>query len=208
MSEQDLKCDPYNLIITGVGGQGNVLASRMIGDMLSLQGFDITIGETFGASQRGGSVMSHLRASHNGSHSPQIPEGKAHMILSLEPTEALRVLKVYGNPEVQVITNTRPLRSVGVISGELKYPNIEEITDWLNRFSSKAWLLDTTDGATDLGNPIFSNVMMVGALSAVKELPLEASIFETVIRSRMSEEKVAVNLKAFDLGRQMIENIS
>ena len=63
MSKLPLKHDPYNLIITGVGGQGNVLASRMVGDMLSLKGLEVTIGETFGASQRGGSVMSHLRAS-------------------------------------------------------------------------------------------------------------------------------------------------
>ena len=70
MSKLPLKHDPYNLIITGVGGQGNVLASRMVGDMLSLKGLEVTIGETFGASQRGGSVMSHLRASTHESQSP------------------------------------------------------------------------------------------------------------------------------------------
>lgn len=77
MNTITLQHDPYNLIITGVGGQGNVLASRMVGDMLSRKGFDITIGETFGASQRGGSVMSHIRISKKGSLSPQIPKGKA-----------------------------------------------------------------------------------------------------------------------------------
>ena len=97
MTAAVLKYDPYNLIITGVGGQGNVLASRMVGDMLARKGFDITIGETFGASQRGGSVMSHLRISQKGACSPQIPLGMAHMVVSLEPTEALRVLKNYGS---------------------------------------------------------------------------------------------------------------
>ncbi len=67
MTTTELKADPYNLIITGVGGQGNVLASRMIGNMLSAKGLFVTIGETFGASQRGGSVMSHLRISNKSS---------------------------------------------------------------------------------------------------------------------------------------------
>jgi len=98
MKPSALGHDPYNLIITGVGGQGNVLASRVIGDMMSELGYTITIGETFGASQRGGSVMSHLRCS-KGVLSPQIPRGKAHLVVALEPSEAIRVLKDYcGKP--------------------------------------------------------------------------------------------------------------
>ncbi len=205
MNTKSLQHDPYNLIITGVGGQGNVLASRMVGDMLSRQGFDITIGETFGASQRGGSVMSHLRVSRNGSLSPQIPLGRAHMVVSLEPTEALRVLKAYGNPGVKVITNMRPVRSMGVISGEQTYPAPETIMDWINQFSSAAWFLDTTETATRLGNPIFGNVMLVGALAKTGDLPLGREIFEAVVRSRMPESKVPVNLEAFDAGVGMIE---
>ena len=204
MNTAALKHDPYNLIITGVGGQGNVLASRMVGDMLSRQGFDVTIGETFGASQRGGSVMSHLRISRKGSYSPQIPLGRAHMIVSLEPTEALRVLKSYGNPDVQVITNMRPVRSIGVISGEQTYPNRETIMTWITDFSAGAWFLDTTDTATRLGNPIFGNVLLVGALAKTGALPLDRADFEAVVRSRMPESKVAVNLAAFDAGSEMI----
>ena len=81
--ENILRCDPYNLIIAGVGGQGNVLASRVVGDMIIHQGYRVTIGETFGASQRGGSVMSHLRISAQSGCSPQIPKGKAHMVVAL-----------------------------------------------------------------------------------------------------------------------------
>ena len=101
MEKTTLLCDPYNVIITGVGGQGNVMASRVLGNMLSVKGLQITIGETFGASQRGGSVMSHLRISAGSTWSPQIPEGCAHMVVALEPIEALRVLMVYGNPQNQ-----------------------------------------------------------------------------------------------------------
>lgn len=204
MSPAQLNHDPYNLIITGVGGQGNVLASRMVGDMLSRQGFDITIGETFGASQRGGSVMSHLRVSTKGSRSPQISRGRAHMVVSLEPTEALRVLKTYGNPEVRVITNMRPVRSMGVISGEQTYPDLDQLKAWLEQFSEKAWFLDTTRAVTRLGNPIFANVMLVGALSKASDLPLDREIFAAVVQDRMPAGKVAINLTAFDMGREMV----
>lgn len=205
MNTTALQHDPYNLIITGVGGQGNVLASRMVGDMLSRQGFDITIGETFGASQRGGSVMSHLRISHKGSLSPQIPLGRAHMVVSLEPTEALRVLKDYGNPAVKTITNMRPVRAMGVISGEETYPLPETIMAWINKFTSAAWFLDTTETAIRLGNPVFGNVMLVGALAKTGDLPLDRKIFEAVVRSRMPASKVPVNLKAFDAGAKMVD---
>jgi indolepyruvate ferredoxin oxidoreductase beta subunit len=206
MNTTDLKHDPYNLIITGVGGQGNVLASRMVGDMLSRLGFDITIGETFGASQRGGSVMSHLRISRKGSHSPQIPAGRAHMVVSLEPAETLRVLRGYGNPNVKVITNMRPVRPAGVISGAQTYPAPETIMGWIRDFSENAWFLDTTETATRMGNPIFGNVMLVGALAKTGELPLDRDTFEAVVTNRMPESKVPVNLEAFDVGGGMIED--
>ena len=205
MNTTTLKHDPYNLIITGVGGQGNVLASRMVGDMLSRRGFDITIGETFGASQRGGSVMSHLRISRKGSLSPQIPMGRAHMVVSLEPVEALRVMKDYGNPQVKVITNMRPVCAIGVISGEETYPSPETIMAWINKYAAKAWFLDTTETATRLGNPIFGNVMLVGALARACDLPLDRDLFETVVKSRMPASKVQVNLDAFDAGGQLIQ---
>jgi len=92
MSAVSLAKDPYNIIITGVGGQGNVLASRLLGGMLAGKGYLVTIGETFGASQRGGSVMSHLRISGKSVASPQIPRGRADVIVSLEPAEAVRVM--------------------------------------------------------------------------------------------------------------------
>ena len=151
MNHVSLPYDPYNIIITGVGGQGNVMASRVVGNMLSRQGLQVTIGETFGASQRGGSVMSHLRISAASTFSPQIPKGKAHMIVALEPTEAIRVLRDYGNPEVAVLCNTRPIQSIGVISGEQTYPALKEIREWVRELSLSSWFIDATEEALKLG---------------------------------------------------------
>jgi indolepyruvate ferredoxin oxidoreductase beta subunit len=199
-----LSSDPFNLIITGVGGQGNVLASRVVGNMLMGQGLYVTIGETFGASQRGGSVMSHLRVSADSNFSPQIPKGKAHMVVALEPTEALRVLRDYGNPDVKVICNMRPIHAVGVISGEMEYPAHEDLKKWIQALSTMAWFVNATDEAMKLGNPIFGNIMLVGALSATGMLPLDRKGFEKVISRIMPATKVEINLTAFDQGVGMI----
>lgn len=199
-----LSSDPFNLIITGVGGQGNVLASRVVANMLMGQGLYVTIGETFGASQRGGSVMSHLRISAESNFSPQIPKGKAHMVVALEPTEALRVLRDYGNPDVKVICNMRPIHAVGVISGEMEYPSHDDLKKWIQTLSTKAWFINATDEAMKLGNPIFGNIMLVGALAATGTLPLNREGFEKVITRTMPATKVEINLTAFDQGKGMI----
>ena len=199
-----LRCDPYNLIIAGVGGQGNVLASRVLGDMMIHQGYKVTIGETFGASQRGGSVMSHLRISAQGGFSPQMPEKKAHMVVALEPMEAIRVLAVYGNPDVRVLCNTRPIQSVGVICGEQMYPETEQMIKWITSLAAEAKFFDTTTDALALGNPIFGNIMAMGALSSTGDLPMSPAVFEQVIKQKVAVDKVAINLKAYKIGKEMI----
>lgn len=203
MNSNRLSYDPFNLIITGVGGQGNVLGSRLIGNVLACKGYAITIGETFGASQRGGSVMSHMRISAHGSFSPQIPKGRAHMVVSLEPLEAVRVLSDYGNPDVHAIVNTRPLHPAGVIAGNIPYPSIDEMKTWIRELCEKAWFMDATEGAMALGSAIFTNIIMTGALSGSGALPLEPDDFKRVITEQFSPEKASLNMKAFDIGYQM-----
>jgi indolepyruvate ferredoxin oxidoreductase beta subunit len=206
MERAVLSYDPYNLIITGVGGQGNVLSSRMVGDMLSQLGFFVTIGETFGASQRGGSVMSNLRISAESCFSPQIPRGRAHMIVALEPIEALRVLRDYGNPGVKVLCNTRPIHPIGVICGEQTYPSFEDIRKWIGQLAERTWFIDATEAALNLGNPVFGNIISVGALAATGVLPLDEDTFKEVLQRNMPPDKVTMNVTAYDLGATMVHS--
>lgn len=197
--------DPFNLIITGVGGQGNVMASRVIGNMLSKQGYLVTIGETFGASQRGGSVMSHLRISRKATFSPLIARGRAHMVMSLEPSEALRVLSDYGNPGIKVITNVRSVHSVGVISGEQTYTELDQLKEWINELSDESWYVNATELAIEkMGHPIFGNILLLGALAKVSPLPLSREDFESVISQTLPKSKVGINMQAFDMGAEVI----
>jgi len=204
MALANLAKDPYSIIITGVGGQGNVLASRILGSMLVNKGYFVTIGETFGASQRGGSVMSHLRVSGQSCWSPQIPVGTADVIASLEPIEAVRVLADYGNPSVRVLTNTRPIYPVNVIKGETTYPALDELKASIQSLVPGALFIDATEEAIKLGDAIFANIIMLGALHGMHILPLERADFAQTIAERVKKDKVAINMQAFDIGAALI----
>jgi indolepyruvate ferredoxin oxidoreductase, beta subunit len=196
--------DPYNIVITGVGGQGNVMASRVLANMLVRRGFTVTIGETFGMSQRGGSVMSHIRVSSTAVWSPQIPKGRADLIVAIEPIEAIRVLFDYGNPSVKALVNMRPIYPVGVITGEAEYPAPERIREAVTALAGTARFLDATDEAVNLGNPILGNIIMIGAVAGLGELPIDGDLFEAVIREGMPAARIEGNLRAFAIGAEAV----
>ena len=192
--------DPLNVIVTGVGGQGNVLVSQFMGRALVRAGYHVTIGETYGASQRGGAVMSHLRISRQAQYGPLIPAGQADVILGLEPVETLRVLAQYGNPAVIVITNSRPVYPLSVAIGAARYPTVDEIMTALEELSSSAWLINATDIAVELGAPILANVVMVGALVGAGLLPVGSEEIELEFQESLPGDRLELNLKAFRRG--------
>jgi indolepyruvate ferredoxin oxidoreductase beta subunit len=192
--------EPLNIIITGVGGQGNVLLSQLVGRVLVRGGFHATIGETYGASQRGGAVMSHLRVSRKMQWGPLIGEGQADVIVGLEPMETLRVVAQYGNPKVAVITNSRPVFPQAVSSGGAKYPSRDEVAAALNDLSSRSWIVDATDIALELGPPILANIVMMGTLVGSGLLRLGAEPFEAELRESLPADRLAMNLEAFRRG--------
>jgi indolepyruvate ferredoxin oxidoreductase beta subunit len=181
--------DPLNLILTGVGGQGNVLASQLIGKALVKENFYVTIGETYGASQRGGAVMSHLRISQHSAFSPLIPEGKGDIILALEPIEALRVIAQYGQSSTSAIVNSRPIYPMAVAGGEAEYPSLEKIKNTISSLIKKVWFLEATEIALSIGTPLFTNIIMVGALAGTDLLPLSAASLEKNDSRKLSFRK-------------------
>ena len=196
--------DPLNLIIGGIGGQGNILLSRMIGRILTRKGYLVNIGETFGAAQRGGSVFSSMRVSSKRNFGPLVPEGCAHLILSLEPLEALRLLTVFGNPKVKTITNTEPIYPVGVLSKRLKYPDLEQLRKAVERLSGASWFVDATRLAMGFDAPIVANIVLLGALAAVEEIPVTEEDVEEEIRKSFPAPKVDLNLVAMRAGMKAV----
>ncbi len=200
-----MKKDPYNLIVTGVGGQGNVLASQIIGAVLVDVGYKVTIGETYGASQRGGSVMSHVRISKNHQYGPLMLPRSADLVVALEPSEAARVLAQFGNPATVSVVNIRPVHPVDVISGHIAYPALDDLQEKVKSLSHKAYFINATDRALELGNPILANIILIGAVAGAGLLPITEAGLERAITDYMSADKVEINRTAFRLGIEMIQ---
>jgi len=195
-----------NLIITGVGGQGNILISKIVGQAFMEEGRTITIGETYGATQRGGSVASHVRISKESiPYSPVTPKGKADIVLGLEPSESLRMLTAFGYPGTYVVTNTRPVHSLEVAIGETDYPSAETLRDCMSELSKKAWFLDASEHALILGNALLTNIVMIGALFGTGLLPLGRARIEEQLKKSFEGEKLSVNLEAFERGFAAVE---
>ena len=198
--------DPLNLIISGVGGQGNILISRLLGRAFFKKGYHVTIGETFGAAQRGGAVFSSLRISKNKQYGPLVPEGQGHVIIGLEPLETLRTLGSFGNENVETVTNFHPIYPVGVLAKRLEYPPLDKLKDGIKQLSGAAWFIEATPKALELGAPIVANIIMLGALLGANLIPLSKPEVEDEIKSTFPETKTALNIQALNLGASMAAN--
>jgi indolepyruvate ferredoxin oxidoreductase beta subunit len=172
--------------------------------MLVRKGFKVTIGETFGMSQRGGSVMSHIRVSSISVWSPQIPKGGADLIVAIEPIEAIRVLAGYGNRSVKAVVNLRSIYPISVITGEEEYPSTETIRATITALAAEARFLAATEEAIRLGNPILGNIVMIGAVAGLGVLPIDRGLFERVIRDGMPAARVEDNIRAFAIGEASV----
>lgn len=200
----ELQVEPLDIIVTGVGGQGNVLASQVLGRALLNAGYNVTVGETFGLSQRGGAVMSMVRVTRDKIMGPLIPENRATAIVSLEPLEALRVLGAYGNSEVVVFSNDRPLMPLNVIAGVNRYPDLDELKSAIEELSAALYWLPATEVALELGNPILANVIMLGALTASGLLPVGLGEIESALAEMFSQEKMPANHLALERGAALL----
>jgi indolepyruvate ferredoxin oxidoreductase beta subunit len=206
MSARELSKDPLNVIIAGVGGQGNVLMSFVIGSVLVRSGYFVTVFDNYGASQRLGAVASHIKISREGANaSPLLHEGDADVIVGIEPIELLRNLTRFGNPEVITIVNTRPVYPIGVISGEVDYPELDKVIETIRRLSAQSWIMNATEEALRLGNPIYTNVILLGALLGSNTLPLDKETMEGVLKEELPKV-FDTNMVALHRGMDLVRD--
>ncbi len=190
-----------NLVIAGVGGQGNILLSRIIGETALRAGIEVRLSETFGAAQRGAAVVSHVRL--GGTYSPVIPMGKADALLALEPGEALRQSRFLVKNGLAIV-NTKPVMPVEVLSGRATYPSTEKIKSLLEKLTSELFMIDASSLAYRAGDSRTVNLVMLGALDASHFLPFKTEALRESIVGLVPEKLLDVNLRAFDLGRSAI----
>ena len=185
-----------NIMIVGVGGQGTLLASKMLGYVLLKQGYDVKVSEVHGMSQRGGSVVTYVRFGDK-VYSPVIDKGEADYILSFEKLEALRwieYLKIGG----QIITNTQEVDPMPVITGAMQYP--DNIIEKLESAGAKVDAKDFLSIAEEAGSAKAVNIVLMGRLSDYfKDIPYE--VWDKAIDEIVPEKYRELNHKALKLGR-------
>jgi len=202
--ELNLMKDPINMIITGVGGQGNVLAAKLFAAAALEDGWEVSVGDVYGLSQRGGSVASHIRCSRENTMPPLIPEGSLDLLLAFEPLEALRIQTQYGNMETSVVTNNQPVAPIGVQAGRFAYPDINEIHALLKNMSRQVFWIPGTEIAKDLGNIQLLNTVMTGALFAAGQVVFQAGLLEDQIHKTIPQGYVPKNIDAFRQGQNAL----
>ncbi|ABR30656.1 indolepyruvate oxidoreductase [Thermosipho melanesiensis] len=189
----------YNIIITGVGGQGILTAANLLGWAALKEGYKVRVGEVHGMSQRFGSVISYVRFGEN-VYGAMVPEGKADVILSFEPVEALRYIN-YLKEGGLVFTNSRPIQPVQVSMGLATYPEPEEIKNIIEKkFKSKFISFQAEELAKEAGNIITTNVVLIGALTQTPGFPISPETIKEVIKVSVPPKAIELNMKAFDLG--------
>ncbi len=194
-----LQKEPYNVIISGVGGQGNVLLSGFIGAALVNEGFVVSVADTFGVSQRGGSVSSHIKISEMTLYSSVTLKGKADVLIGMEPVETLRSLVEFGNRSTITIVNPRPVYPTGGVA----YPDLDEVKRTIEKMSSQTRYVNATEEALKMGNPIYSNVIFLGAIVGADILPLSKESFTALLEERFPGKMLDINLRAFNKGMEL-----
>jgi len=195
-----------NIFICGVGGQGLVLLTRVIGDACARSGEKAVTGEMYGLSQRSGAVSVHLRIGED-AFSPLIPYGEADIIVALEAVESLRYIE-YLKKDGIVLMNKRimhpPIETSKILTakGEAKYIAVEDVVSKLKNWTQNIAVIDALKLARESGNARTENTVFLGCLSALEAFPVEESYIKESIAGAVPKKTVAQNLKAFELGRK------
>ena len=187
------------LVFIGVGGQGNLLASRLVGEAALSLGMPVVVSEIHGMAQRGGIVESAVLLGDV--TSPIVSNAEADVLIGFEPVETLRALAKCSKDTI-VITNTHPLPPFTVAIGQGIYPSADESLKLIRSKAKKVIALDGNAMAAEAGNPLSLNMVMLGALIGSGTIPIGAEDMKKTISTSTKKAFLEFNLKAFDLGMQ------
>jgi indolepyruvate ferredoxin oxidoreductase beta subunit len=187
----------YNVLIVGVGGQGIILASDVLGRVAASHGYDVKKNEIHGMAQRGGSVSSHIRFGKSVS-SPIIKLGEADVLLSFEQIETIRYFP-FLSEKGKVILNDQKILPPAVFTGKQEYP--PDVIQKIREKVPDAVVVDGISLAQKIGNPRVLNVIFLGVLSKYLDIPAE--VYERVLKESLKPKLAEVNLKAFHEGRSL-----
>jgi indolepyruvate ferredoxin oxidoreductase beta subunit len=187
-----------DVLMVGVGGQGIVLASDILGEVALAAGYDVKKTDTLGMAQRGGSVVSHVRIADK-VWSPLIKEGQVDILVAFEKLEAAR-WTYYLHEGGAAIVNNQSTPPLSVSLGTQRYPGDKEIEGILRQWAERFYFVDGTREAKELGDIRALNMLMLGCVSSL--LPIDVKIWKDCISQRLSPNILKMNMVAFDKGRE------
>ncbi len=188
----------YNIVLCGVGGQGTILASKILAQTAIRQGINCRVGETHGMSQRGGSVISHFRMGKS-VQGAITPVGHGDLMLAFEPVESLRYLN-FMKTKASVVLNTHPIIPTSVNAGLAKYPLESEIKKVLEDYPLEIIGFDASSIAHRLGSVIALNMVILGASASLPTFPFSAEEMKKSIEELVKPQFLDLNIKAFNAG--------
>ena len=191
-----------DLLMVGVGGQGIVLASDILGEVALAAGYDVKKTDTLGMAQRGGSVLSHVRIADK-VWSPLIKEGDVDVLVAFEKLEAAR-WSYYLHPGGVAIVNNQSTPPLSVSLGTHRYPGDKEIEGTLRQRADRIYFVDGTDKAKELGDIRTLNIFMLGCISSF--LPIDLQIWQDSITRSLPPKILEINVEAFEQGRKETAN--
>ena len=191
------------ILIVAVGGQGNILASRVLGEAAVAAGIDVRMSEFHGMAQRGGVVESMMLLGDGNGYC--ISDGTADVLMGFEPSETLRAAKKCGANSV-VITNVKPLPPFTVALGKDQYPDVDHAMRLMSERVKKVIAFDATSLALQAGSSLALNMVMLGALAQSGAIALAPELLERIIREKTKKQFTDMNLKAFMLGIEKAAN--
>ncbi len=187
-----------DILLTGVGGQGVILASDALAEIAMKAGHDVKKSDSLGMSQRGGSVVSHLRLGHR-VFSPMIRKGEADILLAFERLEGARWADYLHEQSIAII-NDLAIPPLSVVGGASAYPSTAEVEQTIRRHTDQVYIIPGTEIAREMGNPQVLNVLLVGFLSVF--LDIEEPSYIDDLSQRVPQKVLQLNLKAFARGRE------
>ena len=194
----------FNMILAGVGGQGIILAGQIIIESALKKGHRVYAFEEHGMARRGGAVASHIRFGEE-LYTPLVPLGFAKLLVSFEPAEALRHIQ-FLHSESTIILNTKAVVPVSVSTEKGSYPEINDILDMIITRSREIYAINATALANEAGDPISMNIVIIGAISACGAVDLPKEVILDTIEKRSPSYSKDINIKAFELGYEIVED--
>ena len=193
----------YSIQIVGVGGQGVLLASMVLGNAAMAAGYDVAMSEVHGMAQRGGSVLCTLRFG-DGIISPLEAAGGADLLLGFEPAETCRNLGLC-NKDTRIVMNLDPVYPSMVAAGFEKYPEVESLVEAAKKLNDNILTIGATNLAVEAGKAVAANAVMIGAVAAVEGFPLSKELLLEKLKENVPPKFLELNTKAFDLGYEYVK---